>query len=145
MFAATPLFGRLATLDGSLAVVGQVAFAALVFVHVPTVEDPVETQRCEPFFRVACRAFRVVIVERRVRADAGRVREFDFGVRHVKIVAAGFVFEMDALGFTDVCFVALRAATCSDVHALLFGEPCGFLGGFRVGECAGLRVSGKVE
>ena len=145
MFAAAPFLGRLAALDRSLAVIGEVAFAALIFGHISTVTNPVETQRGESFLRIADRAFRVVVVERRVRTDAGRVGELDLCVRYVEIVTAGFIFEMDALGFADMRFVALRATASGDVHALLFGQSCGFLGGFRVGEATGLAGFQVVE
>ncbi len=45
--------GRLAALDGALAVILEIAAATFVFLHVATVTDPVETKRRQAFLRIA--------------------------------------------------------------------------------------------
>ena len=134
MLASTPFLGGAAALDGALTIILKVAAAALVVFDVAAVADPVETQGLQTFLRVALGAFGVVVVERRVRAHAGRVAQLDFGVRHFQVVGAVLVGERHGLGLADVRLVTLLGAACGDVHALLLGELLRVLGLLGVGE-----------
>ncbi len=134
VLAAAPLLGRLAALDGALAIVLEVATPALVLLHVAAVADPVETQRGQALLRVALRAFGVVVLERRVRAFARRVGKLDLGVRHLKIVGAELVLEVNRRGLADVRLVTLLGIARRDVHALLLGQLGGRFRLLGVGE-----------
>ena len=134
MLASTPFLGGAAALDGALTIILKVAAAALVVFDVAAVADPVETQGLQTFLRVALGAFGVVVVERRVRAHAGRVAQLDFGVRHFQVVGTILIGERYGLGLADVRLVALLGTTGGDVHALLLGELLRVLGLLGVGE-----------
>ena len=122
MLAATPFLGRLAALDGTLAIILKIAATAVVFLDIATVANPVETQRNQTLLRIAFRAFRVVILERRVWSDTGGVGQFDFGVRHFQIVRAELVFEMHQCGLAYMCLVALLGIAGCNIHTLLLGQ-----------------------
>ena len=122
VLTAAPFLGSLAALDGALAVVFEVAAAAIIFLHVATVADPVEAQGSEAFLRIALWTFGVVVLERRVRADAGGVGQLDLGVRHLQIVRTMLVLEMHRRGLTDMRFVTLLGIARRDVDTLLLGQ-----------------------
>ena len=134
MLASTPFLGGAAALDGALAVVLQVAAAALVVLDVAAVADPVEAQGLQALLRVAFGAFGVVVVERGIRAHSGGVGELDLGVGYLKVVGAVLVGERHRLGLADVRLVALLGPTGGDVDALLLGELLRVLGVLGVGE-----------
>ena len=134
MLATTPFLGSLATFDGALTIVLEIASTTLILLDVAAVTDPVETQRSQALLRIAFRTFGVVILEWCVRSDARSVRQFDFGVWHLQIVGTEFVFEMHRRGLTNMRLVALLGIARRDVDALLLGKlGCG-LGFFGVGE-----------
>ena len=134
MLATTPFLGGLATFDGALTIVLEIASTTLILLDVAAVTDPVETQRSQALLRIAFRTFGVVILEWCVRSDARSVGQFDFGVRHLQIVGTEFVFEMHRRGLTNMRLVALLGIARRDVDALLLGKlGCG-LGFFGVGE-----------
>ena len=80
---ALPFLGRGTTLLGRLAVVSEIACAALVFFGVVTLFDPCLSQGRKPLRGIAFRAAGAVDAERLVGAGGGVV-ELDFGFRDLE-------------------------------------------------------------